>query len=505
MSAPNGAPLTDRTIHAGLWTVGARLASRGVDFLTLLVLARFLGPADFGLVATAMTLIFIVEAVLELPLVSALLRLQDITPRAFSTAFTLGLLRGLLVAGLMASLAWPIARIYGDDRLVLLICTLALAPATRGLISPRMILFEKAMDFRRRGLLELIGKALAATVAISIAVTTGSYWAITAGTVMTPMVMMICSYAMAPMRPRLTLADWPLFSEMIGWNFVSQTIAAVNWQIDRILLPRFIDVASFGRFAAANDLSQLPHQAIAAPAAGPLMAAFVAARDNGRVREAYLSSSASLILVLMPVYVFMAMFSGPVIRVLLGPQWVDASPILAGLATAGLLGLPSIPMPPLVMVMNQSRSLAVRSVIELMVRVPLSLIGVTFFGIAGAVVARAGGSIAVSVSSMALVRSVAGVTFLDQLRVARRPVGAILPSMLVLALCKTYFDFERDLYIAFLASGFLFCLTYTIFVYVLWFLAKRPGGVEASAFRIASKVLRRRRRQEGVDVSTAND
>jgi O-antigen/teichoic acid export membrane protein len=492
MAEPKGAPLTDRTIHAGLWTVGARLASRLVDFLTLLVLARFLGPADFGLVATAMTLIFIVEAVLELPLTSALLRLPVITPRAFSTAFTLGLLRGLLVAGLMAALAWPIARIYGDDRLVLLICTLALAPATRGLLSPRMILFEKAMDFRRRGSLELIGKTVAATVAISIAVTTKSYWAITAGTVMTPTVMMICSYAMAPMRPRLTLADWPLFADLIGWNFVSQTITAINWQIDRILLPRFIDVASFGRFAAANDLSQLPHQAIAAPAAGPLMAAFVAAREKGRIKEAYLSSSASLILVLMPIYVFMAMFSGPVIQVLLGPHWDGASPILAGLAIAGLLGLPSIPMPPLVMVLNQSRSLAVRSVIELLVRVPLSLVGVTLFGVAGAVVARAGGSIAISVSSMALVRSVAGLSILDQLRVSVRPVASILPSILVLGLCKLYFNFEQDLYLAFFASGILFCLTYAIFVYAFWVLAKRPGGVEASAFRILSKFLSRR-------------
>lgn len=492
MTQATGAPLTDRTIHAGLWTIGARLASRVVDFLTLLVLARFLGPADFGLVATAMTLIFIVEAVLELPLSSALLRMPEMTPRAFETAFTLGLLRGLLVAGVMAALAWPIARIYGDDRLVLLVCTLALAPATRGLISPQMILFEKALDFRRKGALELIGKMVAATIAIGTAVTTGSYWAVAAGTVATPTVMMICSYFMAPMRPRLSLADWPLFSDLIGWNFVSQTIAAINWQIDRILLPRFTDVASFGRFAAANDLSQLPHQAVIAPASAPLMAAFVSARDNGRIQQAYLSSSGSLILVLMPVYVFMALLSGPVIRVLLGPNWEGASPILAGLAIASLLGLPSTTMPPLVMVLNKSRSLAVRSVIELIVRVPLSLIGVTFFGVAGAVIARAGGSIAVSVSSMALVRSVAGVSMLDQLRAMMRPVASILPGGLVLMLCKHWMDFEQHLYLSFFASGLLFCASYAIFVLIFWVLAGRPGGIEASAVRILSKIFLRK-------------
>jgi O-antigen/teichoic acid export membrane protein len=222
------------------------------------------------------------------------------------------------------------------------------------------------------------------------------------------------------------------------------------------------------------------------------MAAFVSARDNGRIQQAYLSSSGSLILVLMPVYVFMALLSGPVIRVLLGPNWEGASPILAGLAIASLLGLPSTTMPPLVMVLNKSRSLAVRSVIELVVRVPLSLIGVTFFGVAGAVVARAGGSMAVSASSMALVRSVAGVSILDQLRAMIRPLASILPSALVLVFCKYQMDFEQHLYVSFVASGMLFCATYTVFILILWVIAGRPGGIEASAVRILSKVFLRK-------------
>lgn len=488
---PKAAPLTDRTIHAGLWTIGARLASRVMDFLTLLVLARFLGPADFGLVATAMTLILIVEAVLELPLSSALIRLPDITDRALSTAFTLGFLRGLMVAGLMAALSWPVAQLYGDERLIHLVIVLALAPAMRGLISPAMVLFEKALDFRRKSVLELLGKALAAVVAITFAITTGSYWAIAAGTVMTPAVMMLASYVMAPMRPRLTLADWPLFSDLVGWNFVSQTIAAVNWQIDRILLPRFIDVASFGRFAAANDISALPYQAIAAPAAAPLMAAFASAQEKDRLHDAYLSSSAGLILLLMPIFVFMAVLSGPVILVLLGPEWIEASPILAGLAVASLLSVPAIPMSPLVMVLGRSRSLAVRSGIEFAVRIPLCIFGVVFFGAAGAVVARAGASLAVTLSSLALVRSVAGLDFASQIKVTVRPILAVIPSVIVLLLCDRLLDFEAHLYVSFFASGMLFCLTYAICVYGLWVQAGRPAGVEAIALQFAGRLFSR--------------
>lgn len=492
MSSLADAPLSQRTVRAGLWTVGARLSSRFVDLFALLVLARFLDPADFGLVATAMTIIFIVEAVLELPLTSALVRLSEISQRAYNTAFTLGLLRGIVVAVIMATLSYPLSRFYGDERLVPLICTLALAPAMRGMASPRMVQFEKTMDFRRRGILELLGKTTAAAVAIAIAVATGSYWAIAASTITAPTVMMIVSYVMAPMLPRLTLADWPLFADMVGWNFASQVLAAVNWQIDRILLPRYIDTASFGRFTAANDLASLPFQAIAAPATGPLMAAFVNAKENGSLREAYLKSSSGLVLILMPVLCFMALLSGPVIRVLLGPKWDEAAPILSWLALIGLVVLPSVPMPPLAMVMDKSRALAVRSLVELSVRVPLSLVGVIFFGIPGAIVARLGGSLAMGVSSLTLTKSMAGIGIADQLSVVVRPLMAIVPAALVLYLCKTYLNFDEYLYASFALAGGAYCLTYGASIYLFWVAARRPAGVEASLAGMVSSYIRRR-------------
>ena len=491
MSSSADAPLSQRTVRAGLWTVGARLSSRVIDLVALLVLARFLGPADFGLVATAMTIIFIVEAILELPLASALIRLPEISRRAYDTAFTLGLLRGIAVAALMAALSYPLARFYGDERLVPLICTLALAPAMRGLASPRMVQFEKTMDFRRRGIVEFLGKATAAAVAITIAVATGSYWAIAASTITAPTVMMIVSYAMAPMLPRLTLTDWPLFADVVGWNFASQILAAINWQIDRLLLPRYIDTASFGRFTAANDLASLPFQAVAAPAAGPLMAAFVNAREKGTLRETYLKSSGGLVLILLPILCFMALLSGPVIRVLLGAKWGEAAPILTWFALIALIALPSIPMSSLAMLVGRSRALAVRSLAELSVRVPLSLAGVIFFGIPGAIVAKLGGTLAACISSFYLTREIAGVRIADQLLVVVRPLMAVIPAALVLYLCEIYLNFDDNLYISFVLTGAVYCLTYGAFIYLLWVAARRPQGVEASLAGMVSRYVSR--------------
>src|SRR6266481_5907610 len=89
--------LTTKTILGAGWTVSSRLAGRAIDFVTVLVLARALTPADFGLSAIASSLVFIMDAVFEVPLILALTRLRSITRSHLDTAFTLGVLRAPLL------------------------------------------------------------------------------------------------------------------------------------------------------------------------------------------------------------------------------------------------------------------------------------------------------------------------------------------------------------------------------------------------------------------------
>ena len=160
----------------------SRLIARCMDFATLLVLGRLLSPADFGLVAIAMSVMMIVEAVSELPVGQALVRLPVLTNPHYDTAFTLFLLRGVGLALILIGLSWPLAQIYGDDRLIGLICALGIAPAARSLGSIRTIDFAKKLDFRPNLICDFVGKSSALAISVSLAWGTGSYWSIAAGT-----------------------------------------------------------------------------------------------------------------------------------------------------------------------------------------------------------------------------------------------------------------------------------------------------------------------------------
>lgn len=425
---------------AGLWTVGGRLAARLVDVLTLLVLVRLLPPADFGLVALGTTILQTVEAVLELPLAQALIRMPAPGGAMFATALTLGALRGAAVAVLMTALAWPAALFFGEPRLVPLILAMAIAPVCRGLVSPRMVVFMRRMDFRREAALDVGGKLTAFAVAVPVALATGSYWAIAAGTIAAPVAAAALSYGFAPMRPRLTLAGWPHFADMLGWNSLAQLVAAANWQADRIVLGRFVPPSLFGRFTISDTLAALPFQALVEPLTRPLLVSFSTVRRRGELGPAYLAAAGVVTLLLSPVYAFLVLFADPVVTLVLGAKWQGAGPVLAAIASIVFLQFPTHPSPSFLMSQDRTRLLAARNAVELLVRLPAGICGAALFGIPGAILARALGAAATLVFTAAILRRGFGLsprTFAAH--VARHYLPVAAAAAIVLATFKGRF------------------------------------------------------------------
>ena len=81
--------------------LGGRIFANALGFVSTIVVARLLVPADFGLVALATSLLAIVSSLVELPTGTALIQLKDLNDNDFDTAWTLGILKGLAVCSMM--------------------------------------------------------------------------------------------------------------------------------------------------------------------------------------------------------------------------------------------------------------------------------------------------------------------------------------------------------------------------------------------------------------------
>ncbi|MCB5945664.1 oligosaccharide flippase family protein [Acidocella sp. KAb 2-4] len=468
--------------------VTARLATRAVDLCTMLILARLLSPLDFGLIAIAMTLITLLEAALELPLSQALVQLPRIEPHHFHTAFTIGLLRGVALCVIAMSLALPFDRWYGHPELTPLIQALSLAPASRGLQNPRLAEYAKELNFKYEFYLEISGKALAFLAGSLTAYFLHTYWAIALCTIVAPASTTLMGYIILPYRPRLSLRDWRLFSDFLGWFSLSQIIMAVNFQSDQLLLGKLLPPAKLGLFSTANSLTYIPLTALFGPVLRPLLSAFTVRRDDiARLGQSYQHAASGIVSIGLPFLVGQVIIAQPLIMVLLGPKWLSAASLFEWLSISLIPYLFGLLLTPLSMALGQTHEIATRNMLQIMVKLPLVIIGAINYGFAGVIVARLISESVTALYCMLSIRKLCGLSLTRQFTVNLRAIMSCV-AMLIVVL-----SLDRTMYFPLSPSWQLLRLTLLIGSGVIsyagclllsWRLAGYPEGLEAFAVRL---------------------
>lgn len=486
--------VTQRTATASIWTIGGKFLARLLDFVSLLILARLLSPADFGLVAIATSVLVIIETFLDLPLTQALMRQPSPSDKMFATAFTLSAIRGAAISLLMIVIAWPMALIYEDHRLFPLMVVLSIAPAMRSLVSPRMVLFMQRFDFKREFALDIITKGSTLVFGVGAAIATGSYWGLAIGAVSGPFVAAVVSYVFAPMRPTLTLVEWELFQDMVGWNSVSQVLNSINWQLDRLLLPRFTSLSMFGAFSVADNLAGIPHQTFVGPLMRPLMAAFSSLDDHRKLVVPYLKATTAITLVAAPVLLILALLAEPALRIAVGDKWAFAAPILQWLCVVSLIGLPATMMPPLAMVLNKTRFVAFRMLVEFIVRIPVTVLATAYFQVTGALAARIIAVLVAYAASMVITRRLIGAPFGGQLNAFLRPLMCCAPMVGFLLYVQPMLiamPIGFNLVVGVMSCGGAALAIFWGTALLLWHLVGRPHGLESIIMTKISPLTRR--------------
>lgn len=197
--------LRDRILHAGGWVGGGFLFDKVVAAIQLVVLARILTPADFGIMAASAAVLLAILTLGELGLESALIAKEHVTEDDLATAWTLSALRGLV----MASGVWLLAGLISDlMRMPLLEPLLrvhAWALIIQGFYSPAMAMLMKTLDLKGRVTMDVVRRSIETSVTLTIAITYRTVWAIVIGQLVGLVVGCLLSFSISRFVPRWSL------------------------------------------------------------------------------------------------------------------------------------------------------------------------------------------------------------------------------------------------------------------------------------------------------------
>lgn len=318
------------------WMVLYRLLDRSVGIVSTAILTRLLIPADFGLVAMAMSIIAVIELATAFGFEVALIQKRDATREHFDTAWTLNIIIAVLGACITAAAAYPAAGFYADARLVPVMFAIAGGWIVYGFENIGTVNFRREMDFGSEFRLLAAKRAVTFTVTVAAALTFRSYWALVVGMVTGRVTGVVLSYTMQPFRPRLALVHARELFSFSGWLLASNITGVVLSRLPHFVVGRVHGAQMLGAYTVGSEIAQLAHTEIVAPINRAMFPGYARmASDPAQFRRICVDATGAILLVVLPASLAVAIFAEPIVRILLGVQWRDSAPVIQILAFAG--------------------------------------------------------------------------------------------------------------------------------------------------------------------------
>jgi O-antigen/teichoic acid export membrane protein len=474
----------ERMAKGAAWMVLFKLLERGLGLASTIVLARLLVPADFGIVAMAVSMIAVLELLSAFSLDVALIQKQNLTRDHYDTAWTLNLLANALIALLAMLIAAPAADFFAEPRVEWVIYGLAAAISLQGFENIGIVAFRKELALDREFRFLLMKKLVAVTVSITLAVMLRSYWALVAGSIAGRIAGVALSYLVHPYRPRLSLAARHELLGFSKWLFLNNLLVVANQRAADFILGRLAGPAALGVYNVGYEIANLPTTELAAPINRAVFPGYTRMAGNREsLKGGFLAVVAAIALVAIPAAAGVAALATELVRVLLGEQWLECIPIIQILAIHGVVTALQTNAG-YVFIATGSPSTTTRlATLRLAILVPSLLVGTSLGGSVGAAWGALGSTLAMLPFNYAAIFRSLDLRPSDYAPILWRPlvsVGCMLLAITIWRQSLTSIGPIAGSHLTILLTTIVVgALSYTITAFLLWHFAGRPIGTES--------------------------
>jgi O-antigen/teichoic acid export membrane protein len=469
-----------------------RWMDRLVGFVSTLILARWLVPADFGIIAMISLVIGIAEVLLDLGVNVALIQNRAATQAHYDTAWTLRLLQGVGTV-IIAWIAAPYAGDYfHDPRVVPVLRIACLGTLLAAFENIGVINFQKEFRADLDFLLTFTKRISTFVVTMILAWIFRSYWALVYATLFGRALGMILSYVMHPMRPRLSLEK---FGEIFGvsqWMLINSIGNYINLNLHKTLVGRWTDAATMGGYTLSDEISSMPSTEILAPLNRILFPTFVRAKnDPDELKRNFLLAQGLQSLIAIPASLGLALVARPMVQVLLGEKWLMVVPFIQILALTNIVQAIATSTSYVLLAIDKNRNATLTTWVQVVLFASVALLVLKqpqALELAWLRLACVVSGLLVAL--VTLMRTMRNIGMLDMLRNVFRPLLGALAMAVVIHFVEPFAPAVPVLHLGLLVG--VGALSYVIAVLLAWTVAGRPPGAEAYLLEKINGVLKRR-------------
>lgn len=334
--------------NAIIWASVGKMLGFATAFATSIIIARFfLGPEEVGLFSIAFAATSLIAVLQEFGLNRYIVGEEELSDDKLRTAFSVSLLVAWGIAVLLLLLAWPVAALYGDDRLLALMLVIAASYFFVPLAIVPTAMLHRRMDFRSDFIIEVSAAFANAAVTLSLAAAGWGAMALAYGALAQQ-----CARALASQWRCGWMFPWPFRIKAAdsvvrfgGGSTLLQIFDSVGARAPDLIVGGAIGSYAVGIYSRGSGLAVQ----IIFLMTGAVNSVFYPAlaklrNEGGNMGEHYIRIVAGYTGLVFPAMVGLAAASTPLVLALYGDRWIEVAPVLSILAIAQMF-IVAIPMP----------------------------------------------------------------------------------------------------------------------------------------------------------------
>ena len=468
-----------RTLILGAaWSVSTRWAIKGIGFLNTIIMARLVLPADYGIVAMAMLVVGLIQAIMDFSATTALMRKNEVSRDEVDSAWTLRWIQHIGV-GLILAIAAPVAALYfKEPRVQSVLWVLAACVSISGAGNIGFVLAQKEFNFSLEFKHQVICKILGVMATVA-----GGYWlrdyrALVFGVATGYISGLILSYVMHPYRPIWNTSKFGEIWAVTKWLMLAGVGGFILGKGDELMAARVGTTADYGLYNVGADFGQLPTGQVGPAMLRAFLPVLVSLRGSVEdVNAAVIKTAAAVTTMTFPLGFGLAALATPATHLLLGSGWSGADQYVAVFSIFGALQIVQSPFSTLLTLRGHTKMQSKAVWLEFIVFLTSAAILVPMFFLMGFVWARMLGSASnLTVTLLSVRRNCRLSLKVTAIALVRPLGGAVLMYWLVKA-AVSHVDGDVLKLSLGIACG---VIVFSMWSFMSWLVVRRPDGLEST-------------------------
>ena len=340
-----------------LWTAAAKWSSQLFTWGALIIVARFLAPADLGVVGMAAVYLGTARIVSEFGFGSAVITLRDLKVDEIAQINSFAVLLGIAGAALTCAVAWPLGAFFHSPPLPMVLVVMSTTILAAGIQTVPFSLLQRELRFKYLSVGQSATALAQAVCTLVLAILGWGYWAMVAGNVLGAVTF---AGLIATRRPGGF--KWPRFASVkhaltFSWQVL---VAQLSWNFytdaDFLVAGRVLGANPLGAYTLGWNLATVPVEKITTLVGQVTPAVFSASQtDLASLRRYVLGLTEGLSVITFPMAMGLMITAPDLVPVVFGKSWLATVAPLQALAFFASARSISALLGPLLIVLRETR------------------------------------------------------------------------------------------------------------------------------------------------------